>query len=68
MGTPSLVSETDLRVSLSLIVYLYLFIPLIEDRHSKLQQRLRGGGPGLAKFSRNYLLPGIKALLRTGML
>ena len=67
MGTPSLVSETDLRVSLSLIVYLYLFIPLIEDRHSKLQQRFRGEVSGLAKFSRNYLLPGITALLRMGL-
>ena len=67
MGTPSLVSETDLGVSLSLIVYLYLFIPLIEDRHSKLQQRFRDEVSGLAKFSRNYLLPGITALLQMGL-
>ena len=65
MGTPT---ETDLGLSLSLTVCLYLFIPLIEDRHSKLQQRFRDEVSRLAKFSRNYLLPGIKVLLRTGML
>ena len=64
MGTPT---ETDLGLSLSLTVCLYLFIPLIEDRHSKFQQRLRDEVSGLAKFSRNYLLPGTTVLLRMGL-